>query len=170
MPGLLLPRSVAEERDQINAERRAQVFRGYAEQWTKELQRVDPYLEVVRASDTPTDPDLKPGGWYLLKRIPGSVDELIELPHPPGPWIYPWLMQRDMWNSRIYRDKKAAKEKYRQAQNRAKAREREQRRDEMALALRAAERLRGDSGMTKRTDNKGKPTEHSVGKEKAKHH
>lgn len=153
---LLLPRSVAEEREQINADRRAQVFRGYAEQWTREIQKVDRDLEVVRASDTPTDPDLVPGGWYLLKRIPGSVDELIELPQPPGPWIYDWLLARDMWNPSVYRSKRSAREKYKAAQTRARNLEAEQRRDEMSLAVSAASRVRDDRGMTKTSTRKRK--------------
>src|SRR5690242_12980494 len=129
---LVIPRALAEERERINADRRAQVFSAYCEQWTKEVQKVDRYLEVVRASDIPTDPDLVPGGWYLLKHIPGSVDELIELPGPPGPWLYDWLLARDMWNPSVYRNKKAAREKYQAAKTRAQNLEKEQRQDEMA--------------------------------------
>lgn len=151
---LLLPRSVAEERDRINADRRSQVFRGYVDQWTRELQKVDRDLEVVRASDHPTDPDLVPGGWYLLKRIPGSVDELFHLPEPPGPWIYDWLLARDLWNENVYRSREKAREKYKAAQARAKALEQEQRQDEMAAAVRAASRIRDDRGMTKNSQAK----------------
>ncbi len=153
---LLLPRQVAEERERINADRRSQVFAGYAEQWTREIQKVDRDLEVVRASDNPTDPDLTPGGWYLLKRIPGSVDELIELPRPPGPWIYDWLLSADMWNPSVYRSKRAAREKYKAAQTRARNLEAEQRKDEMKLAMSAASRIRGDAGMHTTTARKRK--------------
>lgn len=154
---LLLPRSVAEERDRINAERRSQTFAGYAEQWTRELRKVDRDLEIVRASDFPEDPDLTPGGWYLLKRIPGTVDELFELPQPPGPWIYDWLLARDMWNPSVYRSREKARERYKAAQARARDLEAEQRQDAMREAISAASRIRDDRGMSSRSDLKLPP-------------
>lgn len=145
---LVLPRSIADERDEINADRRAQVFSDYAEHWTAEVKRVDPSLEIVRAHEQSTDPDLIPGHWYLLKHIPGSVDEFMELPKPPGGWLYDWLTGNDLWNPRVHRSKQEAKEKIRAAKVRARQLEASQRQDEMALAYRAARRIRDDRGMT----------------------
>lgn len=157
MSYLVLPRSVADEREQINAERREQVFTEYSRQWTEEIKRIDPTLEIVRASDQADDPDLIPGRWYLLKRVPGSVDEYIELPRPPGGWLYDWLSAADMWNPRVHRSRQEAKEKFREAKLRARKREAEQRVDQMSEAVRAASRIKDDRGMTSRSDLKLPP-------------
>lgn len=154
MTHLILPRSVAEEREQINAEMREQVYADYGREWTEEIRRVDPTLEIVRVKDNANDPDLIPGRWYLLKHIPDSPDAYIELPRPPGGWLYDWLSAADMWNPRVHRSKQEAKEKLRAAKIRANALESEQRVDVMAEAVRAARRVCGDGGMTKRTDRK----------------
>jgi hypothetical protein len=146
---LILPRSVEDERAQIDAERRQQVFTDYGKQWTAEVKRIDPTLEVVKASESATDPDLVSGRWYLVKHIPDSVDEYMELPRPPGGWLYDWLTAADMWNPRVHRSKQEAKDKMRAAKLRARKLESEQREDVMAEAVRAAQRLRGDGGMTK---------------------
>lgn len=159
---LLVPQSVADEAALINAEMREQVYTEYGQHWTEEIRRIDPNLSVVRAKDNSTDPDLLPGRWYLLKRIPGSVDAFIELPRPPGAWMYDWLQANDLWDPRVHRSKQEAREKFRAAKTRATKLEAEQRQDHMAEAHRAARRLRGDSGMYQRTDLKGKPTENSV--------
>jgi hypothetical protein len=154
MAYLHLPRSLADERAQINAEQVRQVYTEYGRQWTEEIKRIDPTLEVVRAKDNATDPDLIPGRWYILKHIPGSVDAYIELPKPPGTWLYGWLSANDMWNPRVHRSKKEAAEKLRAAKVRARKLEAEQRTDHMAEAVRAARRMRGDGGLTRSSQAK----------------
>lgn len=151
---LLLLHSLADERAQINAEVREQVYADHARHWTEEIKRIDSTLEIVRAKDNCTDPDLLPGRWYILKPVPDSVDAYIELPRPPGSWMYDWLNAADMWNPRVHRSRREAREKLRAAKLRARQHEAEQRQDEMALAHRAANRIRGDSGMKTRTDLK----------------
>jgi hypothetical protein len=145
---LLLPPSLSDERDQINAEQREQVYTEYGRQWTEEIKRIDPSLSIVRAKDHATDPDFKPGHWYMLKHIPESVDAYIELPRPPGAWLYDWLSANDMWNPRVHRSKQEARDKLRAAKTRARKLESEQREDVMAEAISAARRMRGDGGMT----------------------
>jgi hypothetical protein len=153
---LLLPASV--EAQQINAEIEEQLEAedSEARYWTKELQRVDPTVELRRASWQADDAELEPGQWYIRKPVPGQVEAYIALPagRPPGAWILEWLSAADMWNPRVHRDRKETKRKLREAKHRADKLRAEQRKDVMAEAVRAAQRVRGDGGMTKRTDKK----------------
>ncbi len=159
MPGLLLPREVIAE--EINAEiaEQLEVEDEEAKLWTKELQHIDPTLELRRAGPTADDPELEPGQWVIRKKVPGDVDAYIALPagRPPGSWILEWLSANDLWNPQVHRDKKEAKRKMREAKQRAEKLRREQRRDEMELAARAAQRIRGNGGLTQRTDLKVPP-------------
>src|SRR5215204_3167156 len=46
--------------------------------WNRELKRIDPYLEVVRASEDATHPSLKPGYYHVLRRPPvGQASILV---------------------------------------------------------------------------------------------
>jgi hypothetical protein len=135
--------------------------------WTKELQAIDPYLECWKAGRHTGSPDLLPGHWYIRRRNPETVDSYWPLCgdegeyREPGEWMLRDLEAADLWNPRVHRDKEEARRRLREARRRAKAREVESRRDEMALAARAAKRMKSETGFTKRTDLKGKPTEHS---------
>lgn len=151
---LVLPRSVADEREQINADRRAQVFAEHEKAWTEQLKHVDPTLRIVRGKEGAWDPDIEPGKWYLEKEIPGSVNEYMELPKPPGGWLYDWLSANDLWNPRVHRSKREAKEKLHAAKTRARKLESEQRCDDMEVAVRAAGRIRDDRGFTKSSQAK----------------
>lgn len=159
MLGLLLPSEVVAE--EINAEiaEQLEVEDEEAKLWTKELQHVDPTLELRRATPTADDPELEAGQWVIRKKVPGEVDAYIPLPpgRPPGSWILEWLSAADLWNPQVHRDHKEAKRKLREARRRAEKLRAEQRRDEMAVAARAAQRVRGDGGLTQRTDLKVPP-------------
>lgn len=142
-----------------NAEMEREAVKDIAEaaRWTDELKRLDPHLSVVWVPEEAANFD-DPGRWHLRKQIPGDYDEWWPLLGPngeyraPGSWLLDTLSANDLWNPAVHRSKQEAREKHRRLKVRAKEREREQRRDEMALANRAARRLRGDSGFTKRTD------------------
>ncbi|HEX6456234.1 MAG TPA: hypothetical protein VF009_06910 [Solirubrobacterales bacterium] len=159
MSGLLLPREVVAE--EINAEIAEQLVAEdeEAKLWTKELQRIDPTIELRRAAEDADDPELQPGQWCLRKKVPGDVDAYIPLPagRPPGSWILEWLSAADLWNPNVHRDRKEAKRKMREAKRRVEKLRAEQRQDEMEVAVRAARRIRGDGGLTKRTDLKVPP-------------
>lgn len=150
-----IPRDILE----ANAEMEREAVKDIAEaaRWTDELRRIDPTLSVVWVPEEATNFD-HPGRWHLRKQIPGTYDEWWPLLtesggyRAPGSWLLDNLTASDMWNPRVHRSRKEAREKHRQAKLRARAREAEQRQDEMALAHRAANRIRGDAGLTKRTD------------------
>jgi hypothetical protein len=160
--GLLVPRRVAEEdlAERVNAEVDAQIAR--AHEISKLLGSIDPHLSIVLAPENADHEEFEhPGYWYVRKRIPGSFDALLPLIGEngerlePGPWVVDWLKARDLWDPRVFSSKKELKERLRTARTRAKQLESEQRRDEGAVAVRAARRVRGDYGMTHRTDRKG---------------
>lgn len=133
-----------------------------AQKWNEELKRIDYDLSLVLVGDDEHARryGLVPGCWHLKKRIPGGTDEYMPLVGPngeyrePGGWIFEALNASDMWNPRVHRSRQEAKRKLREARRRAKELEREQRQDEMKLAARAAKRMRGDSGLHKRTDKR----------------
>lgn len=160
MSDLLVPRRIAEEEQaaQINAEIEAQVeARGIL---AEDLKRIDPTLDVVWVGEGADDPEVVPARWHIRKRTAGSIDAYIPLVGPdgeyrePGPWVLDWLTAADLWNPQVHRSRQEAKERRRDAKVRAIKREEEQRKDEMMVAGRAARRIRGDSGMTTRTDRK----------------
>lgn len=133
-----------------------------AKLWTQELRQIDPYLECWKAGRMTGSPDLLPGHWYIRRRNPETLDSYWPLCglhgeyREPGEWMLEELKAADLWNPRVHRSRKEAGERLRTARRRAKAREAEQRRDEMALAATAARRMRSETGFTKRTDLKGK--------------
>lgn len=142
-----------------NAQMEREAVRDIAEaaRWTDELKRIDPSLSVVWVPEEAVNFD-HPARWHVRKQIPGTYDEWWPLLtesggyKAPGGWLLDTLTANDMWNPRVHRSKQEAREKHRRAKVRAREREAEQRQDEMALANRAARRVRGDGGMTKRTD------------------
>jgi hypothetical protein len=160
VPDLLVPRSIAAEEQaaQINAEIDAQVTE--ARTLSDDLKRIDPTLSVIWVGENADDPEVVPARWHIRKRIAGSIDAYIPLVGPggeyrePGPWVLGWLQEADLWNPQVHRSRQEAKERHREAKIRAEKRADEQRRDEMLVAVRAAKRIRGDSGMTTRTDLK----------------
>lgn len=157
MSGLLLPADAAAEEVNAALAEIARCDTELAVHWTAELKRIDPSLSVEWVPEQAVEFD-NPGRWHVRKQIPGDFDEWWPLLgengayREPGSWLLEALTASDMWNPRVHRDKQEARERHRQAKVRAREREAEQRQDEMALANRAARRLRGDSGMTKRTD------------------
>ena len=152
---LLVPRRIAEEEeaDRINAAVDRQI--GEARALQDDLRRIDPTLSLVLASEHSDELD-HPGCWHIRKRIAGGIDEYWPLVGPegeyrePGSWVLYALEAADLWNDRVHRDRKEAKEKLRAARARRRKLEAEQRIDEGALAGRAAKRVAGPGGMTKR--------------------
>lgn len=155
---LLVPTDVAEANAAMDRQA-AEATRHIAEaaRLGEDLRHIDPYLSLHWVPEDATEFD-DPGRWHVKKEIPGDFDEWWPLIGPngeyrePGAWVLDVLTANDMWNPRVHRSRREAREKHREAKRRAKARDTEQRRDEMALANRAAKRIRGDAGMEKRTD------------------
>lgn len=160
---LILPESVevaawkAEQADQVESKVREM------EHWDTELKRIDPSLSLIVAKPGSEDVGLLPGRWHVQKHIPNAPDEYWPLvgPHDeyrePGAWVLDEFKAADLWDGRVARDKKELKRKLREAKVRAKELLAEQRQAEIDFQARAARRVRGDSGLSKRTDLKASP-------------
>lgn len=165
MQDLLIPNHIAHERVNAAMAGQADAHMAEARHWTHELKRIDPTLSVAWVDVRATEFD-HPGRWHVRKEIPGNYDEWWPLLRgavggtppdgyiAPGAWILEQFQASDMWNPRVHRNKREAKDKLREAKRRARALEAEQRQDHMAEAHRAAKRLRGDAGFKTRTDKK----------------
>jgi hypothetical protein len=160
---LILPESAevaawkAEQAEQVEAKVRE------VEHWDQELKRIDPSLSLVVAKPGSEDVGLMPGRWHVVKAIPNAPDEYWPLVGPndeyrePGAWVLEEFKAADLWDGRVARDKKELKRKLREAKVRAKELLREQRTEEVEYQARAARRVRGESGLSKRTDLKASP-------------
>jgi hypothetical protein len=130
------------------------------EHWDRELKRIDPSLSLIVAKPGSEDVGLLPGRWHVQKEIPGAPDEFWPLVGPddeyrePGAWVLDEFNANDLWDPRVHRTKKEAKQKLSDARARAKRLLAEQRAEEIDFQARAARRVRGESGLVKRTDLK----------------
>jgi hypothetical protein len=160
---LILPESAevaawkAEQADQVESKVREM------EHWDTELKRIDPTLSLIVAKPGSEDVGLLPGRWHVQKHIPNAPDEYWPLvgPHDeyrePGAWVLDEFNANDLWNPAVHRNKKEARQKIVEARARAKRLLAEQRIDEVEHNATAARRVRGDSGLSKRTDLKASP-------------
>lgn len=130
------------------------------EHWDEELKRIDPSLSLIVAKPGSEDVGLLPGRWHVVKEIPGAPDEYWPLVGPndsyrePGAWVLDEFNANDLWNPAVHRNKKEARQKIVEARARAKRLLAEQRVDELDFQARAARRVKGEGGLTKRTDLK----------------
>lgn len=126
----------------------------------KELKAIDPSLSLIFAPPGARDVGLLPGRWHIRKDIPNAPDEFWPLVGPndsyrePGAWVLDEFNANDLWDRRVHRDKKEARRKLREARLRAQKNEAEARAEEIDFQARAARRVRGLSGLSKRTDLK----------------
>lgn len=154
---LWLPESVVAAELNAARERFADEQIAHAQYWNRELEKLDRYLSLVFISDQADEPGLVPGRWHIRRKPPVGLA-----------WYWPILREEDggyremnsrdlealrssdLQNSMVIRDRRQFDEKVERAQRRAKAREREQRMDQFKEDFRAAKRVAGDGGMTKR--------------------
>jgi hypothetical protein len=155
LPDWVMAQEIDHERErQVDAQMLAARF------WNDELKRIDQHLSLVWVSESATEPDLEPGRWHIRRQNPETLDSYWPLVgdhgeyKEPGDWMLQELKAGDLWNPRVHRDKEEVKRRLREVRRRAKARKAEQRRDEMATAVRAAKRLRGESQFTKTMEPK----------------
>lgn len=131
------------------------------EHWDQELKRIDPGLSLVVAKPGSEDEGLMPGRWHVCKHVPNGPDEFWPLVGPndeyrePGGWILDEFNANDLWDPRVHRSKREAKQKLSEARARVKRLYNEQKADEMKLAYEASQRLRSEAGLKERTDLKG---------------
>lgn len=157
MSGLWVPESVQAEELNAARERFAEEQIAHARYWTRELQKLDRYLSLVFISDQANEPGLVPGRWHIRRKPPTGVH-----------WYWPIVREEDggyremhsgdldalrdsdLQNSMVIRDRERFQRKLEAVKQRAREREREQRMDQFREDFRAAKRVAGDGGLTKR--------------------
>lgn len=75
-------------------------------QFNDELQKIDPHLELVRASPNTDHPDIRPGFYHLIRHNPTApvMVEVLEGPNgefvEPGSNVFDLVEKSDMWSAR----------------------------------------------------------------------
>lgn len=87
--GLILPDSV---RMSMELEDQLELL-GDRHDWLKhfdrELRALDPYLSLVKASESATEPGLKPGYWHVKRDNPSEMDSYYPLEGAEGEFVEP---------------------------------------------------------------------------------
>lgn len=137
----------------------------------KELKELDPRIEVdfvdPEAAKVPLEdraPGLLPGRWHIIVRTPPGVDDgYFPIVGPnmayrdPELKIVEEMKARDLWKPGIFDELERRWEKQASELRRAEITDGEARIEQVAAAVRAAHRVRGEGGLTKRFDRKGRP-------------
>lgn len=106
--------------------------------WNRELKRIDPYLQLVKAREDSSLPGLKPGYFHVLRHNPTGPPSLIVHQGPNGEFrepdsgLFEELRKGDMWSERSMRERKAKERELARAEAAEKEREAEERRQEIA--------------------------------------
>lgn len=124
----------------------------------RELREIDPALDVVYIGENaPSEfPDIKPGRWHIRRRGGGQLDTYFALVGPdgeyrePGAWLIDEFKARDLWNPKNMQDLMDRQRKMREDAMRKAQTDREGKVDNAAASARAALRVPGEGGMTKR--------------------
>lgn len=167
--GLIVPVSREERMKAINArlekmeEERAD---RQAEELERELRAVDDRLRVVFISPRAGElsprhraPGVIPGRWHV-KLLTRPKNAYFPICGPNFEYREPELAvademkKRDLWRPGALEEKRKAEEAEERRRIRQALLESEQREDEVALAYRAAKRVRGDGGERRRFDRK----------------
>lgn len=138
MSGIILPERV---RLQIEFEKQLEGL-GKRHEWLRhfdaELQRIDPYLSLVKASEHATQPGLIPGFWHIQRKNPEAMPTYIPLTSESGEFQEPAFYHLEMLRKADLQRPGAFEEFQRRQDERMKAIERrraeqaEQRVTEMA--------------------------------------
>lgn len=153
---LWLPTSVKAAELNAARERFVEEQIAHAQRWNRELQKLDRYLSLVFISDQANEPGLVPGRWHIRRKPPTGVAWYWPIVREDGGYRemtssdLDALRASDLQNSMVIRDRKKFDEKVKEAKRRARKLEREQLQDNFVEDLRAAQRVAGDGGLTKR--------------------
>lgn len=115
--------------------------------WNKELRQIDPDLQLVKANEDTRLPELRPGYWHVLRRNAAAPVTVIPVQGPNGEYrepdssLFEELRRGDMWSNRSEAERKRTMRKLKQAEERQRDREREERIDEAVERLRSKSRL-----------------------------
>ena len=124
-----------------------------------ELQQMDPHLQVVWIGERFPEgiiPGASPGRWHLRRNPPDGIDSYWPVEGPDGEYrdlgmdLVEKMKAADLWKPGAVEE--LNRRKYRRAAREAKEKAllAEQADDMVKEDIRAADRMRGDGGMTKR--------------------
>lgn len=115
----------------------------------RDLQQIDPHLEILKARDNTTVEGLRAGFWHIVRRAPGHpayFKPITANGEPDGPYaepssaIFEMVQMDDLWNDRA---RKAHRKRMKEAE---KARERRLDRERQDRIENFNERLRSRNG------------------------
>lgn len=152
---------------QADAEREALIERRIADTpagaaLERALRQIDDNLRIVFIGErAPATADCIPGRWHVCRLNPDTVNTFLPIATPDGGYLEPSfrlveeMKQRDLWRPGAM--ERLMKMRQEEADRRTKddALFREQLRDEAADTFRAAKRVSGEGGMTRRRWAKG---------------
>lgn len=148
---LFLPPSVAKEIADANRRYEAEVFdqaiqaymgrvKGVLDEFTYELQKIDPRLEMMRASDSEAwhSSEVPPGYYFVVRHNdPPAPPSIMPVQGPNGEFrepdsrLFEELKKNDLWNPATKRRAEKQREQLEEAAERHKARERADRQREL---------------------------------------
>jgi len=108
------------------------------DRYTRELQRIDPHLCLMRAKDDATVPGLRPGYYHVVRHNPDAPVWIEVLEGPAGEFMEPdssvfsLVEKSDMWNTRALRVRQKKELDAARSKQRDREREAEDRVDELA--------------------------------------
>jgi len=148
-----LPPSVSREHLDSTAKHEAALslmthVKGQLEDWTAELKRIDPYLELIRAAPNATAAGLRPGFYHVMRHNPGAPPSLLVIEYPDGSYREPdsgildMLRHADMWDDRVIRDREKRNREIEKSLAACEEREDRERQEEMMERLDALTKVR----------------------------
>lgn len=147
MPLYVPERFAAREAHRAQVKASVDMAIGQLDYWNRELKRIDPRLQLVRAHEKTTLPGLKPGYFHAIRdngADPPSI-HIHEGPNgeyrDPDSGLLEDLAKGDMWNTRSRREAEKRASEAKAAAQRQRERERELRVDEIHERLVSKNRL-----------------------------
>lgn len=139
---------------------------GAARWLDKELKARDPHLGLVFIKPDIPEWELPmgavPGRWHVERKNPNFVSTYIPIQGPSGEFreptadIFEMLDRGDLRKDEVFREVIERGQRKKAEQAKASALRDEQRRDELRADFRAAKRVAGEGGLTKRKWDRGK--------------
>lgn len=111
--------------------------------FNRELKRIDPYLQLVRADPRSEHPLLRPGYYHLIRTPPDGPPSVRVVQGPDGEFrepdssLFEELQRDDLWSDRSRRQRQQRQRELARAAEREKEHETLDRREEMYQRLRS---------------------------------
>lgn len=149
------PSQIDAERDELIERRLADTPAGAALE--RRLRKLDDNLRVVFVGERAEKRyDVIPGRWHVVRLNPGTVNSFFPIATPDGGYLEPSdqlieeMKRADLWRPGALEELGKAREREATRRQAKSDRFREQLKDEVRNSWRAAKRVSGDGGMTRR--------------------